>query len=213
MLNVQCFTFNVLQEHTYVVYDETKNCAIVDPGCFEAHEKQRLSDFIRAQNLQVTHLINTHCHIDHILGNQYIKDSYGVKLTIHPKEITNLQLAPTYAPIYGIIGYEPTEPDLFVEAGDNIIIGNSTLEVLHVPGHSLGHIALYSRKDAICLVGDVLFKGYVGRTDLPGGNYDSLLDSICKKLFPLGDQVTIYPGHGPTSTLGAERQHNPFCRL
>jgi hydroxyacylglutathione hydrolase len=213
MLNVQSFTFNLLQEHTYVVYDETRNCAIIDPGCFEAHEKQQLSDFIREQNLQVTHLINTHCHIDHILGNQYIKDTYAVKLTIHPQEITNLQLAPTYAPRYGIIGYEPTEPDLFVEAGDSISLGNSTLEVLHVPGHSLGHIALYSQKDAICLVGDLLFKGYVGRTDLPGGNYDSLLDSICKKLFPLGDQVTIYPGHGPVTTLGAEKQNNPFCRL
>jgi hydroxyacylglutathione hydrolase len=213
MLNVQSFTFNNLHEHTYVIYDETKKCAIIDPGCFTAHEQEELTNFIQQQGLQVTHLINTHCHIDHILGNQYVKDTYGVPLTVHPQEITNLQLAPQYAPKYGFIGYQPAQPDLFIQNGDIVTIGNSHLEVLHLPGHSPGHIALYSKKDAICLVGDILFKGYVGRTDLPGGDYDSLLESICRKLFLLDDSITIYPGHGPATTLGEEKANNFFCKI
>lgn len=213
MLNVQSFTFNTLHEHTYVVYDETKACAIIDPGCFTTQEQTRLHAFIQEQGLQVTQLINTHCHIDHILGNRYIKDTYPVKLTIHPQELTNLQLAAAYAPKYGFMGYQPTEPDLFVQEGDTIPIGNSYLEVLHLPGHSPGHIALYSRKDELCLVGDVLFRGYVGRTDLPGGDYETLLKSIHHKLFSLPNSVTIYPGHGPTTTLGEEKENNPFCKF
>ncbi len=210
MLYVKCFTFNSLQEHTYVVYDETKKCVIIDPGCFSPGEKKALTDFIKDQDLQVTQLINTHCHIDHILGNHYIKQTYSVQLVIHPQETTNLELATIYAPQYGFMGYEPAEPDGFIQEGDCILVGNSQLTVLHVPGHSPGHIALYSQEDAICLVGDVLFRGFIGRTDLPGGDYTTLLHSIHQKLLPLGDQVTIYSGHGPSSKLGIEKETNPF---
>lgn len=216
MLSVQRFTFNSLAEHTYVVYDETKACAIIDPGCFEQQEKQMLSDFIQAHALQVTHLINTHCHIDHVLGNHYVKNSYSVKLAIHPQEVPMLQLATTYAPqcgINGIIGYEPTEAEILLTEGDTIQVGNTQLAVLHVPGHSPGHIVLYSRQDQLCLVGDVLFQGSIGRTDLPGSDHDTLIQSIHQKLFPLGDQVTIYPGHGPATTIGVEKSNNPFCKL
>ena len=205
MLQVERFTFNVLEVNTYVVYDATKDCAIIDPGCLTAAEKKRLSSFIKTHGLQVKHLINTHCHIDHILGNRYVKNNYAVQLAIHAQEITNLQLAPSHAPQLGILGYEPTEAAIFLRSGDMIQIGNSNLVVLEVPGHSPGHIALYSQKDQLCLVGDVLFRGAIGRTDLPGGNYDSLIESIYQKLFPLGDQVTVYPGHGLPTTLGQEK--------
>jgi len=213
MLHVACFTFNAFQEQTYVVYDETKNCAIIDPGCSQVHEKKLLSDFIQAHGLQVKHLINTHCHLDHILGNQYIKDTYATALAIHPQELTNLQLAATYAPQYNIIGYQATEPDYFLMPGNVIQLGNSHLEIFYVPGHSPGHIALYSQQDQICLVGDVLFKGSIGRTDLPGGNYATLLESIHQKLFTLDDQVTVYPGHGPATSIGIEKRTNRFCKI
>jgi hydroxyacylglutathione hydrolase len=213
MLYVQTFVFNSLAENTYIIYDETKACAIIDPGCYTPNEREVLVEFIKQHQLQVSHLVNTHCHIDHILGNQYIKEQYEVKLTIHPQEITNLQLAPTYAPQYGFIAYQPTKPDIFVQAGDIIHLGNSDLEVLHLPGHAPGHIALYNKQNGICLVGDVLFKGYIGRTDLPGGNYSSLLESIHHQLFLLEDRTTLYPGHGPTTTLGQEKASNPFCKI
>lgn len=213
MLTIQRFTFNFLAEHTYVVYDETKACAIIDPGCFERQERQTLSTFIQAHSLQVTHLINTHCHIDHVLGNQYVKNSYAVKLAIHSQEVPVLQLAATYASQYGIIGYEPTEAAIFLTEGDTIQVGNTQLAVLHVPGHSPGHIALYSREDQLCFVGDILFRGSIGRTDLPGGDHDTLIQSIHQQLFPLGDPVTIYPGHGPTTIIEIEKNSNPFCRL
>lgn len=213
MLTVQRFTFNPLAEHTYVVYDQTKACAIIDPGCFEQQEKQQLSSFIQAHALQVTHLINTHCHLDHVLGNQYVKDTYAVKLAIHPQEVPILQQAPTYAPQYGLTGYEPTEAEILLTASHTIQVGNTQLTVLHVPGHSPGHIALYSSQEQICFVGDVLFSGSIGRTDLPGGDQDTLLQSIWQQLFTLDDQVTLYPGHGPTTTIAIEKRSNPFCRL
>ena len=212
MLTVKRFTFNPLAEHTYVAYDETKSCAIIDPGCLEPHEQKVLSNFIQEQGLHVQHLINTHCHIDHIVGNAYIKRTYAVKLAIHPGELQIFQLASAHAPRYGILGYEPTTADIFVAAGDLIQIGNHQLEVLHVPGHSPGHIALYSAHDKICFVGDVLFKNYVGRTDLLGGDYSILLKSIQEQLFRLDDDVTVYPGHGPKTTIGTEKSNNPFVR-
>ena len=212
MLQVHTFTFNALAENTYVIYDETKACAIIDPGCYEQHEQAALSKFIAQQALQVTHLINTHAHIDHVLGNQYVKETYGVKLTLHPEAIPLLQAAVQYAPIYGFTAYEPAEADVLLQAGDEIQLGHTLLQVLHVPGHAPGHIALYSHQDQCCFVGDVLFQGSIGRTDLPGGDHAVLLQSIYQQLWPLGDEVVIYPGHGSVTTIGAEKSHNPFLK-
>ncbi|MHB9147245.1 MAG: MBL fold metallo-hydrolase [Candidatus Amoebophilus sp.] len=214
MLTVKRFTFNPLAEHTYVVYDPLdRYCAIIDPGCLEPHEQKRLSDFIQNEQLKVVHLINTHCHIDHIVGNAYIKRTYSVKLAIHPADLNLLSIAADHAPRYGIHGYEPTQADRFLTAGDIIQIGNNQLKILHVPGHSPGHIALYSEKDQFCLVGDVLFKNFIGRTDLPGGDYVTLIQSIHEQLFALQDEVIVYSGHGPNTTIGTEKTNNPFVRL
>jgi hydroxyacylglutathione hydrolase len=213
MLHVQRFTFNQLAEHTYIIYDETKDCIIVDPGCSTVEEEQKLSNFITEQGLRVTHLINTHCHVDHIVGNAYVKRTYAVPLAIHPEEVFMLQWSPRYAPQYGIAYCEPVVADLFLQAGDKVQVGNSQLQVLHVPGHSPGHIALYSAAEQFCLVGDVLFKNYIGRTDLPGGDYEVLMHSIHEQLFLLNDQVTLYPGHGTKTTIGIEKANNPFCKV
>ena len=212
MLHVHSFLCNALAERTYVVYDHaTRAAAVVDPGCYTAQERTALSKFITQQNLQVTHLINTHAHIDHILGNQYVKDTYAVHLTLHQAEVPILQAAPQYAPAYGFGAYQPTEAEVLLTAGAVIQLGATALTVLHVPGHSPGHIALHSAQDQLCLAGDVLFRGGIGRTDLLGGDRPTLLRSIREQLFPLGDGVVIYPGHGPNTTIGAERGQPALC--
>lgn len=212
MLYVQCFTFNAFEENTYVIYDDTKTCAIIDPGCYEQQEQETLSAFIEEHALQVAHLINTHAHIDHIAGNQYVKATYGVHLALHQQEIPILQAASQYAAMYGFTAYQPIEAEKLLTAGDTIQLGNESLSVLHVPGHSPGHIALCSQQAKLCLCGDVLFKNSIGRTDLPGGDHARLLQSIRHQLFLLGDETVIYPGHGPATTIGEEKKNNIFCQ-
>jgi len=212
MLHIQCFTFNALAENAYVVYDDTRTCAIVDPGCYEQQEQEVLSAFIEEHALQVTHLINTHAHIDHIVGNQYVQATYSVQLALHHQEVPILQAAIQYAPSYGFTAYRPIEAEKLLSASDVIQLGKTPLAVLHVPGHSPGHIALYNKQAQVCLSVDVLFRGSIGRTDLPGGDDALLLQSIHQQLFPLGDEVVIYPGHGPTTTIGKEKSNNIFCQ-
>ncbi|MES2731038.1 MAG: MBL fold metallo-hydrolase, partial [Bacteroidota bacterium] len=201
------------QENTYLLYDETGECVIIDPGCYDRSEKEELSEFIQKNNLKVVQLLNTHGHIDHVLGNAYVKEKYGVKLFIHAKDEATLLATVIYAPSYGFHKYESATPDGFIAEGDVIQFGNSTLEILFVPGHAPGHIAFINRAQQFCIGGDVLFRRSVGRTDLPGGNFDTLLDSIHHKLFPLGNDFVVYPGHGPSTTIGEEKRSNPFCAI
>lgn len=212
-MTIKPFAFNAFSENTFVVYDETKECIIIDPGCFEASEKDTLKKFIKDNNLIVKSLINTHCHIDHALGNNFIKNQYGIGLTIHKLDIETLKANEIVAPIYGFQAYETTEADLFVEEGEQVKFGNSALDVLFVPGHAPGHIALINEAEKICFAGDVLFQQSIGRTDLPGGDFDTLMKSIKNKLFALSDDVTVYCGHGPNTKIGYEKQHNPFCGI
>lgn len=212
MLYIQCFTFNAFAENTYVIYDDTKKCAIVDPGCYAQHEQAELSNFIAKKALQITHLINTHAHIDHIVGNQYVQTTYQVPLTLHVQEVPMLQAAIQYAPVYGFSAYMPIEAEILLTAADVIQLGKHRFSVLHVPGHSPGHIALYNLENKRCLSGDVLFQGSIGRTDLPYGNQKLLLQSIQQQLCKLGDEVIIYPGHGPTTTIGKEKRDNIFLK-
>lgn len=210
MLHVQCFTFNLLSENTYVIYDDTRACAIVDPGCYE-HEEQRILDtFIKKSALKVTQLINTHAHVDHSVGNHHVKTTYGVSLALHEQEVPILHAAARYATDFGFLTFQATEAEVLLEANDKIRVGDTWLSVLHVPGHSPGHIALYSQKYRLCLSGDVLFKSSIGRTDLPGGDHKTLLHSIHEQLLPLGDDVVLHPGHGPEITIGEVRSNNYF---
>ena len=213
MLQIQSFVFNPFQENTFVLYDETKECIVVDPGCSDETENLELKTFIEQRKLRVKLLINTHCHIDHVLGNKFVKDTYKVPLLIPPGEEPVLKAAEVYAPSYGFHLYQHQSPNGFLEEGDYLKVGNQSFVVLFVPGHSPGHVAFYSEKNRIVIGGDVLFYNSIGRTDLPGGNHEQLINSIHTKLFALPDPVKVYPGHGPETTIGFEKKTNPFCAV
>jgi len=210
-MKIKQFGFNALSENTYVVYDDTKECVIIDPGCYGPDERTELKNFIKENKLVVKALINTHGHIDHVLGNNFIKNEFGVGLSIHKHDVETLKANEIVAPLYGFPEYESSEADIFVDDGDQVKFGNSALTVFFVPGHAPGHIALINESEKICFAGDVLFQQSIGRTDLPGGDFDTLMDSIKNKLFALADDVTVYCGHGPNTTIGEEKQYNPFC--
>ena len=212
MLSVKSFTFNPFQENTYVLYDDTNECVIVDPGCYEKSEEQELVDFITKNNLTVKLLLNTHCHIDHVLGNYFIKKTYTVDLCLHPLEEPVLKAVQTYAPNYGFNTYSSTSPDTHLKEGEQVNFGDQTLEIIFAPGHSPGHVCFYSIPDKILIGGDVLFKNSIGRTDLPGGDHDTLIESIREKLFILPDDVKVYCGHGEDTTIGFEKKTNPFLQ-
>ncbi|MFM9837200.1 MAG: MBL fold metallo-hydrolase [Cyclobacteriaceae bacterium] len=213
MLSIQSFVFNPFSENTYVVFDETQEAVIIDPGCYEAEEKNELDEFIKAQGLKVKYLLNTHCHIDHVLGNDHVKGKYKIPFLTHRIEETVLRAVKSYAPNYGFAGYRETLPDQFLEEGNKVAFGNTQWKVLFLPGHSPGHIAFYDEKENIIFSGDVLFERSIGRTDLPGGNFETLIQSIHQKLFTLPDEVIVYSGHGATTTIGQEKISNPFCAL
>lgn len=213
MLSLQSFTFNPFQENTYVLYDETGDCVIIDPGCYEPDEQKALTDFIKTNGLRVTALLNTHCHIDHVLGNAFVKRTYNVKLYIHPKDEPVLRAVQAYAPNYGFVRYEESEPDGYLEEGQYVTFGNQKLAILFTPGHAPGHIVFYNEETRILIGGDVLFFNSIGRTDLPGGDYNTLISSIHEKLFTLPGDVTVYPGHGPKTTIDHEKRTNPFCGI
>ena len=213
MITVRSFVFNPFSENTYVVFDETNEALIVDPGCYDPQEQKTLNDFIISSGLTVKLLLNTHCHIDHVLGNDFVKTTYQVPLLIPPLEENLLRAVKAYAPNYGFARYREASPDQWLNEGDEVTWGNSLLKVLALPGHSPGHIGLYSQAQQFVLSGDVLFQGSIGRTDLPGGDHDTLIKSIHKKLFVLPDEVVVYAGHGGDTTLGEEKRTNPFCAL
>jgi hydroxyacylglutathione hydrolase len=212
MLTVTSFTFNPVQENTYVVYNETGECCIVDPGCYFGNERNELKEFIQTSGLTPKYLLNTHCHLDHVFGNKFIHDTWGLTLHLHEKEKPLLEYAPTFAISWGL-PFDNYKGDLIIlREGDTIALGNDVLQVLFTPGHSPGHICFYSKEQQIVLAGDVLFHESIGRTDLPGGNFDTLISSIRHQLFVLPDDTVVYPGHGPQTTIGHEKIHNPFLK-
>ena len=186
---------------------------IIDPGCADAGERAELEAFISKNQLKVKLLLNTHCHIDHVLGNHFIKEKYGVPFLMHESDLPVLKAQEVLAPHYGVFDYHGATPDKFLKENDVINFGNQSLKVLFVPGHAPGHIAFYVENIRIVISGDVLFYNSIGRTDLPGGNYQQLIDSIHQKLFTLPDDVTVYPGHGPETTIDIEKKTNPFCAV
>jgi hydroxyacylglutathione hydrolase len=208
---IKSFCFSPFAENTYIIYDETKECAIVDPGCYEKHEKDTLVQFIQKENLKPVLLLNTHGHIDHIFGNYFVHQTYGLLPQIHEDDLFLLQRLTQIASLYNIPNVDESPlPEKFLKEGDTITFGNTSLDIIFVPGHSPGHIAFIHQNDKTILSGDVLFQNSIGRTDLPGGNYDTLISSIKTKLFSLPDDFTVYSGHGPTTTIGYEKRTNPF---
>ncbi|MEL6844848.1 MAG: MBL fold metallo-hydrolase [Bacteroidota bacterium] len=210
MLTVQAFVFNAYQENTYVLSDATKACVIIDPGCYTPAERQALVDYIEQQELKPIYLLNTHGHIDHMLGNHFVKEKYQIPFLTHEIVIKELESVPGYAMAFGMNPDPSPAPDQLVDEGDIIGFGETSLEVIFTPGHSAGHISFLHRESEQLFSGDVLFQQSIGRTDLPGGDSRTLMQTIENKLLPLGDTVSVYPGHGPATTIGQERQTNPF---
>lgn len=210
-MKIKTFTFNPFQENTYVVYDESKECVIIDAGCYEKHEQQTLLEWITSEQLTPVKLISTHSHLDHVFGNHFLCHHFSIPLGIHPLDLETLNSLTKVASMYGIPNvFESPAPTFYFEEGDSIVFGNSQLEVLFVPGHAPGHVAFVSHDDAFVVNGDCLFSGSIGRTDLPGGNHEQLIQSINQKLFTLPDSYTVYCGHGPATTVGHEKHNNPF---
>lgn len=211
MAQVQAFEFNPFAENTYIVYDETGECVLFDPGCFSPDEREMLAEFIGDNHLRPVRLINTHCHLDHIFGNAFVAREWGLVLEAHHKEVVFLERFHITCQMYGITGAEESPmPGKFLEAGDTVRFGNTTLETLFTPGHSPASLSFYCKEDDFVLAGDVLFMESIGRTDLPGGNMETLLQSIRSQLFTLPDHTLVYPGHGPATTIRHEKEYNPF---
>lgn len=210
MISIKSFIFGPFQENTYVLYDETKECIIIDPGCYDNRERAELAGFIEENKLKPVKLINTHCHLDHVFGNGFVADTYTLKLEINKQDQPVLDSYLMSAKMYGLNAAPSPQPSVFLNEGDIISFGNSTLEILFTPGHSPGSITFYNREQQVMIAGDVLFYGSIGRSDLPGGNSATLISSIKNKLIPLGDNYTVYSGHGPSTTIGFERMNNPF---
>lgn len=210
MLQVKAFTFSPVQENTYVLYNEQGKAIIIDPGCYYSAEQEKLKNFIKDTGLEPVQLLNTHCHLDHVFGNKWVHEEYGLELHIHQLELPVLERAPFSGEKWGLPFENYSGPIHFLAPGDTVQLGNDALEVILAPGHSPGSICFYCAKQGFLIGGDVLFHESIGRTDLPGGDHATLLQSIREKLFVLPAEVIVYAGHGIPTTIGYEQANNPF---
>jgi len=212
-MKVKSFAFNPFQENTYVVYDDSKECIIIDPGCYSEKERTELRIFITSEGLKPVKLINTHCHIDHVLGNKFVSELWDLELYMHKEDLPLLENAGSISKMYGLVDYERSpSPKHFLEEGDILNFGDSSFNILFTPGHAPGHICLHSQKNNLVIAGDVLFQRSIGRTDLPGGDHNTLINSITNKLFNLDNETKVFCGHGPSTTIGYEKEHNPHLQ-
>ncbi|WP_437920115.1 MBL fold metallo-hydrolase [Sphingobacterium sp. LRF_L2] len=212
MLNVHSFVFNPFQENTYLVFDAEGTCAIFDPGMSSLSEEKIFLSFIQENKLKPTALYNTHCHIDHVLGNRFVFEEFGLIPQLHEGEVPVLVAVENRAPMFGIRYETSPIPEVFLEENQYINIGAHKLKILLVPGHSPAHLCFYAEEAHFLIGGDVLFKNSIGRTDLPGGNHEQLLTNIRHKIYSLPEETIVYPGHGPSTTVGFEKRTNPFIR-
>ncbi|MFN5422069.1 MAG: MBL fold metallo-hydrolase [bacterium] len=210
MTNVKIFQFNPLQENTYIIFNNEKQCIIVDPGCYTDRERDQLVRFVDENGLHPLMLVNTHCHLDHVFGNKFIGETYGLELHIHNGERQLLEMAPTSGLMWNLPFDNYTGKIHELLPGQFISLGNDKLEILFTPGHSPASLSFYSKEDGYVIAGDVLFRESVGRTDLPGGNPDVLSKSIKEVLYHLPDDTVVYSGHGMQTTIGHEKRHNPY---
>jgi hydroxyacylglutathione hydrolase len=210
MIKVKKFVVNPLGENSFVLSDETNECIFIDPGFFYREEKREINEYVTENKLKPIKITNTHCHFDHIMGVEFIRDEYKVPFCAHSEDSFWVEKATEQGNMYGF-KMNPVSPinELLVER-EYVKFGNSQLEIIHVPGHSPGHVVFYSKEDNSLIAGDVLFYGSIGRTDLPGGNHETLISNIKTKLFQLPDNTKVYCGHGQETTLGFEKTNNPF---
>lgn len=202
--------FSPIEVNTYILEDESGDCAIIDCGCFDRKESDRLADFIKNKNLNPVLLLNTHCHLDHIFGNKFILERYNLRTYSNESDEMNRKDAVQHAMLFGLTMVDPPEPAGFLTDNQIIIFGQTELVALYVPGHSPGSLSFFSEKNNCVFTGDALFAGSIGRTDLPGGDFDTLIKSIRNKLFVLPPSTVVYPGHGNETTIEMEINSNPF---
>lgn len=213
MLHIKSFTFNPVQENTYVVYNDEKQCCIIDPGCYFSEEEQALKSFITDHGLTPVYLLNTHCHLDHIFGNRFVQKTFNLPLHLHRLEKVVFDFGPASGDKWGF-PFDNFDGELiYMEEGETIKLGTEELHVLFTPGHSPGSVCFYSPAHKFVIGGDVLFNGSVGRTDLPMADFKTLEQSILTRLYTLPADVIVYPGHGSTTTIGDEMKTNPFVKM
>lgn len=212
MLKIHKLTFNPFSENTYVIADETNDCAIIDPGCCNDKERAELVKAIEGHGLKPVLLLNTHCHIDHVPGNKFVFEKYGLLPQINELELEIMRRAPQYGELFGFHCEPSPEPQVYLKETDEVKLGNTILKVLFTPGHSPGSISFYSEKDKVVLSGDVLFYRSVGRFDLPESNGKDLYRSLVDKMMKLPAATTVYSGHGPETTIGFEQLNNPYIK-
>ncbi|MFW5793631.1 MAG: MBL fold metallo-hydrolase [Bacteroidota bacterium] len=210
MIKLKIFSFNPFQVNTYILYDETGECAIIDPACYEPYEEKQLADFIEDNNLKPVLQLYTHCHIDHVLGTNFVSNKYNLKPLTHKDSAVFLESAKVYGQSFGFEIEDLVKPDKWLDDNETITFGNQQLKTIHTPGHAAGSLCFYNEENKFVICGDVLFRESIGRTDLPTGDFDLLIRSIKEKLMVLPDDVIVYSGHGPESTIGYEKANNPF---
>jgi glyoxylase-like metal-dependent hydrolase (beta-lactamase superfamily II) len=209
-MEIYRLVFNPIAVNTYILADNSGDCAIIDCGCYDQNEFDELNDLIREKNLKPVVLLNTHCHLDHIFGNRFMLEKYNLGPYCHKDDENNRKSSLNHARMFGLAMEPPPEPAGYLNDGQIISFGQSELASIHVPGHAPGSLAFYVEKDKIVFTGDALFAGSIGRTDLPGGNYETLINSIKNKLFTLPSDTAVYPGHGDPTSIGVETETNPF---
>jgi glyoxylase-like metal-dependent hydrolase (beta-lactamase superfamily II) len=210
MIHIKAFTFSPISENTYVLYNNDGKAVIIDPGCYFPAEQETLKNFLTDNNLTPVYLLNTHCHLDHVFGNKWVHEIYGLALHLHPNEEAMLALAPVSGERWGLPFQNYAGPLHFLNDGDTVLLGDTEIHVILAPGHSPGSICFYIPSQGDLMGGDVLFRGSIGRTDLPGGDTETLLTSIREKLWVLPDETVVYSGHGIKTTIGYEKRNNPF---
>lgn len=212
MFHIRNFVFSPIHENTYVLYNDSKECIIIDPGCYFDEEKQQLLDYVKKTGLVAKLLLNTHCHLDHVFGNKFVHETFGLTLHLHTNEQKMLEMAPASGLMWGM-PFDNYQGDfVFIKEGEVIRLGDDELKVIEAPGHSPGHVCFYCEKQGFVIGGDVLFQGSIGRTDLPGGSFETLIKSIKTKLFPLPGETIVYSGHGDATTIGEEKLYNPYLK-
>lgn len=211
MITIKSFEFNYFQENTFLLYDETREAMLIDCGCCRKEEEKELTDFILENKLTLKHLLCTHLHVDHVFGNGFIHKTYGLSPEANKLDVEKLPSPDEQAKLFGLRQHVENVPiEKYIVGGEIIKFGTSELQVLTVPGHSPGSVAFYNQKNGFAIVGDALFAGSIGRTDLWGGNQEVLVAAILDKLLSLPDETIIYPGHGPETRVIDEKFNNPY---
>ena len=214
MLQIHLFVFNLFGENTYIIFDDTKECVIIDPGCHTSNEENVLFGFLDSRKLKPVMIINTHGHVDHVVGNNAVKRRYGIPVAAHPDTKADFVQAKRQAVWLGFqLEGDIDLPDQELQDDEVIKVGESILKVICTPGHARGSVSLYAPAEGWVITGDALFCRSIGRTDLPGGDFDTLRESIRTRLFTLPDDTEVYCGHGESTTIGEEKDFNPYVAL